>query len=88
MSTTDIRQKLHNYIETAQDKKVKAIFAMVEEEIEENYNHWKDETFVAEINRREKNYLKGKTKAYTIEESVTRAKKSLQNAKRKKVVQA
>jgi lantibiotic modifying enzyme len=83
MSTADIRKKLHNYIETAQDKKLKAIFAMVEEEIEENYSHWKNETFVAEINRRENNYLKGKTKTYTIEESFTRAKKSLQNVKRK-----
>ena len=83
MSTADIRQKFHNYIETAQDKKLKAIFAMVEEEIEENYSHWKDETFVAEINRREKNYLKGKTKTYTIEESIARAKKSLQIVKGK-----
>jgi len=34
MKTADIRQKLHHYLETAQDKKVKAIFAMVEDEIE------------------------------------------------------
>ena len=83
MSTADIRQKLHNYIETAQDKKVKAIFAMVEEEIEENYSHWKDELFLAELTRSEKNYLKGKTRTYTIEESITRTKKSLQYVKGK-----
>ena len=35
MSTVAIRQRLHHYIETAKDKKVKAIFAMVEDEIEE-----------------------------------------------------
>jgi isocitrate lyase len=83
MSTSDIRQKLHNYIETAQSKKVKAIFAMVEEEIEENYSHWKDEAFLDEIKRREKNYLKGKTRTYSIEESITRAKQSLKNVKGK-----
>lgn len=83
MNTADIRQKLHKYIETAQDKKVKAIFAMVEEEIEENYSHWKDESFVAELNRREKNYLKGETKTYTIEESILRAKRSVQIVKGK-----
>lgn len=62
MSTIEIRKKLHHYIETAHDKKVKAIFAMVEEEIEENHNHWKDEEFVAEIIRREKKLPEGKNK--------------------------
>lgn len=83
MSTADIRQKLHNYIETAHDKKVKAIFAMVEEEIEESYSHWKDEVFLAELNRREKSYLMGKTGTYTIEEVIARAKRSLKNLKGK-----
>ena len=53
MTTEDIRQKLHHYIETAQDKKVKTIFAMVVDEIEETYDYWNDEKFVAELQRRE-----------------------------------
>ena len=57
MTTEDIRQKLHHYIETAQDKKVKTIFAMVEDEIEETYDYWNDEKFVAELQRRENAYL-------------------------------
>lgn len=57
MKTADIRHKLHHYIETAQDKKVKTIFAMVEDEIEETYDYRNDEKFVAELQRRENAYL-------------------------------
>lgn len=83
MKTTEIRQKLHHYIETAQEKKVKAIFAMVEEEIEETYNYWKDEKFVAELQRRENNYLNGTTKTYTLRQSVARAREAVNKSKSK-----
>ncbi len=76
MDTVDIRQKLHHYIETAQDKKVKAIFAMVEDEIEETYNYWDDETFVSELQRREKAYLEGVAKTYSLEQTVARARQA------------
>jgi hypothetical protein len=77
MSTVDIRQKLHDYIDAAPDKKVEAIFTMVEDEIEEDYDHWEDEEFVAELQRREDNYLKGKSKTYTMEESLERARQAI-----------
>lgn len=77
MTTEDIRLKLHHFIETAGDKKVKAIFTMVEEEIEETYGHWKDKSFLAEINRREEAYKKGKTATYTLDQVVSRAKRSI-----------
>ena len=67
MNTSDIRQKLHHYIETAQDKKVKAIFAMVEDEIAETFDYWSDETFIAELQRRETDYLNGTAKTFTLE---------------------
>lgn len=35
MTTAVIRKKLHNFIDTADDKKVKAIYNMVEDEITE-----------------------------------------------------
>lgn len=82
MSATDIRQKLHHYIETAQDKKVKAIFAMVEEEIEETYGHWQNKTFIAELNRREQGYLNGTTRTYTLDQTVSRAKRTIKKAKK------
>ncbi len=39
MDTAELRQKLHHYIENAEEKKLQAIFSMVEVEIEEAYNH-------------------------------------------------
>ncbi len=83
MSTVEIRQKLHHYIETAQDKKLKAIYAMVEEEIEETYDHWKDEVFVAELQRRENSYLKGSAKTYTVEQSLAKAIQAVKKVKSK-----
>lgn len=83
MSTATIRQKLHHYIETAQDKKIKAIFTMVGDEIEETYNRWNDEKFVAELQRRETTYLNGTSKTYTIEQSLSRAKQSIKKNKKK-----
>ena len=83
MSTVEIRQKLHHYIETAQDKKLKAIYAMVEDEIEETYDHWKDEAFVAELQRREAAYLTGKSKTYSLEQSMARATQAVKKIKSK-----
>ncbi len=65
MDTVEIRQELHDYIESAPDKKVEAIYTMVEEGIEEPYDHWEDEEFVAELQRREDDYLTGEVKTYT-----------------------
>ncbi len=83
MKTDEIRQKLHHYIDTAQEKKVKAIFAMVEEEIEETYDHWEDAGFVAELQRRENAYVEGTAKSFTLKQSFTNAQQALKKVKRK-----
>ena len=83
MKTVDIRQRLHHYIETAQDKKVKAIYAIVGDEIEETYDRWNDAAFVAELERRETAYLNGKAKTFTLEQSLSRAKQAIKKIKRK-----
>jgi hypothetical protein len=83
MKTAELRQKLHHYIETAQEKKVKAIFAMVEEEIEETYDHREDKKFVAELQKREDAYLKGTVKTYTVQQSVARARQTVNKLKSK-----
>lgn len=67
MSTITIRQKLHRYIETAQDKKVKAIFAMVEDEIKDDAIEWTDD-FLIELNKRASDYENGKVQGRTWEE--------------------
>jgi putative addiction module component (TIGR02574 family) len=69
MTTPAIRQKLYDYIRVAEDKKVKAIYTMLEEEIEENYDHWKDKAFVAELNRRAADYKSGKVKGISWEDA-------------------
>jgi putative addiction module component (TIGR02574 family) len=62
MTTTLIRQKLYDYIRVADTKKVKAIYTMLEENIEETFNHWNDEKFVAELQSRSNDYKTGKVK--------------------------
>ncbi|MFM8758200.1 MAG: hypothetical protein ACKODS_01455 [Methylophilaceae bacterium] len=74
MKDAVIRQKLHQYIETAQPKKVKAIYAMVEEEIQEVSHHWDDPKFLAELQKRDEDYLSGKSKTYSMEQTLRRAR--------------
>ena len=57
MNTTAIQQKLHTYLEVANDKKIKAIYTMMEEEIEEIAIDYTDE-FKAELERRYAEYKK------------------------------
>lgn len=55
MTTTAIRKQLHNFIEKGDDTKIKAIYALVKDDIntvEESSEHWNDPTFLAEIERR------------------------------------
>jgi len=61
MSTTDIRQRLHEYIRFADTKKIKAIYTIVEEEIWDNKDIW-DKAFTNEMKRRSKELENGKAK--------------------------
>lgn len=67
MKTAAIRKRLSDYMQTADEKKVKAIYAMVEDEINTAENDW-DEEFIRELNRRSKEMASGKSKTYTWEE--------------------
>ena len=58
MDTSNIRQQLHNYLEIADDKKLNAIYTMVEDEIKEAIVEYTPE-FKAEIDNRVEYYLKG-----------------------------
>jgi len=70
MTATIIRQKLYDYIRIAEDKKVKAIYTMLENDIEEgNYDYWNDKEFVAELDRRSASYKSGKSKAIPWEDA-------------------
>lgn len=58
MSSATIKEQLHNYLEIADDKKLKAIYTMVEDEIRESTVEYSDE-FKAELDRRVNHYLNG-----------------------------
>lgn len=69
MTTSVIRQKLYDYIRDAEDRKVKAIYTMLEAELEgEDYDRWNDEAFVAEMVKRSEDLQSGKVKGVSWEE--------------------
>jgi tetrahydromethanopterin S-methyltransferase subunit G len=80
MSTSEIREQLHRYIDQANDKKIKAIYTMVEEEIQPD-TVWADDAFVSELEKRVNEIENGSVKAYTWQEVQTRAAKALKAKK-------
>jgi putative addiction module component (TIGR02574 family) len=82
MNTSAIRQKLHNYLEVADDKKVKAIYAIMKNEIEESAVDYTDE-FKAELDRRYADYKSGKAKMITEAQSKRRIQKILKSVRKK-----
>ncbi len=65
MSAVTIREKLYDYIRFADEKKVKAIYTMVEGEISEELNLWDDPAFLNELDQRLAEYESGKVKGST-----------------------
>lgn len=74
MAATEIRDRLYDYIRYADDKKVKAIYTMVEEEINEQINLWEDKEFLKEIDMRLDGYESGNVKTSTWDEVKQKAK--------------
>lgn len=81
MTTTIIRQKLTAYLSVADDKKIKAIYTMVEDDIDTIANDW-DAAFVKELNSRSKSFENGTAKTYTWEETKSAAIKRVQSKKK------
>jgi hypothetical protein len=82
MDTAAIRQKLHSYLEVADDKKVKAIYAIMENEIEETAVEYNN-VLKKELNKRYADYKTGKAKMITAEESKKRIQKILKSGRKK-----
>ena len=55
MNTNTIRQKLHSFFEVADDKKIKAIYSMIEAEIEDSSEDYSANLKV-ELDKRNDNY--------------------------------
>lgn len=62
MDTNAIRQKLYEYIRNADDKKVKAIYTIVEGDIDRVNEWWNNKDFILEIERRSADLKSGKDK--------------------------
>ena len=83
MTTSAIRKQLHTYLDVANDKKVKAIYALLEDDIADKIevsDHWNDPEFVGEMNRRVAEMESGKVKGRSWEEVHNKVRK---NAKTK-----
>lgn len=82
MPTGSIRQKLHSYLEVADDKKVKAMYTMLEEEIEQSAVEYTDE-FKNVLDKRYADYKSGKAKMFTPAESKRKVQKILKSGRKK-----
>lgn len=76
----DIRKEVKKYIDHADDKTVKMIYAMLE--VEQREDAWTDKAFIAEMDRRTKEYESGKAKLFTLEEMENNARKAFKQSKK------
>ena len=65
MTTAAIREKLYDYIRGADDKKIKAIYTILEDQIVKGNDWSQDVEFIAELDERVKRWEDGTDKAYT-----------------------
>jgi hypothetical protein len=68
MTVAAIRERLYDYIRSADDKKVEAMYTLLEDQIVPAWEWSEDEEFVAELNERVRRYEAGIDPAYSIEE--------------------
>jgi hypothetical protein len=78
-TATSLRDKLYDYIRVADDKKLHAIYCLLENEIVDTKEWWKDKKFVPELDSRYDAMEKGTDKGFTfeqIEASITKLRKN------------
>jgi hypothetical protein len=74
MTTQAIRERLHEYIRFADDKKLEAIYTMVEDDIVEELDLWENEAFLQEMKGRVDAFETGKIQTVSWQEVKTKAK--------------
>lgn len=67
-ASSSLRDKLYDYIRVADDKKLHAIYSLLENEIADTKEWWKDRQFVAELDGRHDAMEKGTDKGFTVEQ--------------------
>ncbi|MVN20682.1 addiction module protein [Mucilaginibacter arboris] len=86
METSEIRKKLQDYIASAEEEKIKAIYTVLESDIESVYDHWDDPEFVAEMDSRMKEIEDGTVKTVSMEEMFLHLDNRISGLKPKHVV--
>ena len=79
MDTLVMKEKLHRFIETVEEKRMKVIYALFEQEIEEDDWEYTDE-FKADLDARYNYYIKG-GKMVSAEEANAQTEELLQQFK-------
>lgn len=79
-SSLTIRHKLYDFIRVADDKKLSAIYHLLEDEIEQTQEWWKDNVFTDELDLRYKSLENGTDKGFTLDE----LKNSISKLRKKK----
>lgn len=65
---SSLRDRLYDYIRVADDKKLHAIYSLLENEIDDCKEWWKDKQFVEELDHRYDAMETGKDKGFTVEQ--------------------
>jgi hypothetical protein len=68
MDTSTIRQRLYDYIKVADDKKIKAIYTIIESDINKMDEWWNDENLIAGLDKRSSDLKSGKDLGVSWEE--------------------
>jgi hypothetical protein len=71
MTTAIIRERLYDYIRVANDKKIKAIYTLLEDQIVPAIDWSEDEDCVAELNERVKRWEEGIDPVFSLAEVKT-----------------
>jgi len=72
MENAAIRQKLHDYIDSADQRKLEAIYVILEEDIEHGPGY--SEATIAMLHARRNNHLNGSGTSYTVAETLASAR--------------
>ncbi len=64
MNTTAIRQKLCEYINVADEKKIKAIYSIIKNDLNEADDWWNDQDFITTLDRISNDLKNGTDKGY------------------------
>jgi hypothetical protein len=75
-SVGSLRDKLHHYIDVADEQKLQAIYVLLEGEIEKGHVYSKEE--IEMFYERRRRHLAGEGKSYSVEESINSIRRNPQ----------